>query len=83
MKRQGWSANPRQYLTALHEALVESGRYRERITLKTRCVRVSYAGDCHVDLVPYLHEYGWFDRDLIVDRTKNQFEEINPRGFSK
>lgn len=84
MKRQGaWSADPRQYLLALQEALAESGRYRDRITLKTRCVRVSYAGDCHVDLVPYIHEYGWFGRHLIVDRKKNRFEEINPTGFSE
>ncbi|WP_203837444.1 SMODS domain-containing nucleotidyltransferase [Winogradskya humida] len=84
MKRQpSWSADPRQYLLSMYETLAESGRYRSRITLKTRCVRVSYAGDCHVDLVPYVHEYGWFDRDLIVDRKKNQFEEINPKGFSE
>jgi len=82
-RQRSWSMDPRQYLLAVHEALDRSGRYRDRITLKTRCVRVSYAGQCHVDLVPYLHEYGWFDRHLIVNRKENRFEEVNPAGFSE
>jgi hypothetical protein len=82
-KQRSWSTDRRQYLLAVHQALGRSGRYRGRITLKTRCVRVSYAGDCHVDLVPYLHEYGWFDRHLIVNRRESRFEEVNPAGFSE
>jgi hypothetical protein len=81
-KQRPWSADPQQYLLAVHEAL-RSSRYRGRITLKTRCVRVSYSGDCHVDLVPYVREYGWFDRHLIVNRRENCFEEVNPAGFSE
>lgn len=82
-KQRKWSEDPKQYLLAMHEALGKSGRYRDRIVLKTRCVRVSYAGDCHVDLVPHIHENGWFERNLIVNRRENRFEEVNPEGFAE
>src|SRR5579875_3003163 len=61
MKQQRkWADDPKQYLLALHDALRAAARYRSRVELKTRCVRVVYAGDCHVDLVPYVHTSGWF-----------------------
>jgi Second Messenger Oligonucleotide or Dinucleotide Synthetase domain len=78
-----WSDDPKQYLLAMHATLRESARYRNRIDLKTRCVRVTYANDCHVDLVPYVHIPGWFDRHFIVNRTSNSFEEVNPSGFTE
>ena len=84
MKRQRqWSDDPKQYLLAVHGVLLASARYRNRVELKTRCVRVIYANDCHVDLVPYVHISGWFDRHLIVNRAVNRFEEVNPNGFTE
>jgi hypothetical protein len=82
-KQRSWSNDPQQYLLAMHAALRRSGRYRDRTTLKTRCVRVSYAGECHVDLVPYIRDGGWFDQHHIVNREENQFEEVKPAGFSE
>src|SRR6266545_4786948 len=62
MKRQhGWSSDPQRYLVAVYEALKRNSRYRDRIELKTRCIRVVYADRCHVDLVPYVHIGGWFE----------------------
>lgn len=81
--RRQWSDDPKQYLLAVHGALRASARYRNRVELKTRCARVVYANDCHVDLVPYVHISGWFDRHLIVNRVANRFEEVNPNGFTE
>jgi hypothetical protein len=81
--QHGWSDDPAQYLLALHEALQRSARYRDRNELKTRCVRVTYANDCHVDLVPYLHTPGWFVSHQIVNRRENKFEDVNPAGFAE
>jgi hypothetical protein len=84
MKRhRNWAGDPKQYLLAVHDALRATARYRSRVELKTRCVRVVYAGDCHVDLVPYVHTYGWFERHEIVNRAANRFEEVNPSGFTE
>lgn len=81
---RGWAQDPQQYLHAVHASLARNELYRPRIELKTRCVRVSYAGDCHVDLVPCL-EYGfsYFDEHLIVNRTENTLEPVNPAGFAR
>jgi Second Messenger Oligonucleotide or Dinucleotide Synthetase domain len=82
-QKRKWAEDPKQYLLALHDALRAAPRYRSRLELKTRCVRVVYAGDCHVDLVPYVHTSGWFERHEIVNRAGNSFEEVNPSGFTE
>jgi Second Messenger Oligonucleotide or Dinucleotide Synthetase domain len=81
--QRGWANDPRRYLQAVHDALRVSARYRSRAVLKTRCVRVVYANDCHVDLVPYVHTSGWFERHQIVNRAAARFEEVNPGGFTE
>ena len=84
MKRQKqWAEDPKRYLLAVHAALGASRRYRGRVGLKTRCVRVVYANDCHVDLVPYVHTTGWFEQHQIVNRVANRFEDVNPSGFTE
>lgn len=82
-RQQSWSKDPRRYPEALYEAMLRSPRYRDKAELKTRCVRVTYAGDCHVDLVPYVHIpfYGLYDQQFIVNRKANEFERVNPEGF--
>ena len=47
---EGWTA--RDYLLKLRRVFLDSERYREMTILKTRCVRINYAGDFHLDLVP-------------------------------
>jgi len=84
MKRQrSWSKDPRQYPEALYAAMLRSPRHRDKVELKTRCVRVTYAGDCHVDLVPYVQVplYGLYDQQFIINRRANEFERVNPEGF--
>ena len=84
MRRQrSWSKDPRRYPEALYEAMLRSPRYRGKVELKTRCVRVTYTGDCHVDLVPYVHMplYGLYDQQFIVNLKVNEFERVNPEGF--
>jgi hypothetical protein len=82
-KQRLWSKDPGRYLEALYEAMLRSVRYRDKVELKTRCVRVTYAGDCHVDLVPYVHLplYGIYDQQFIINRRANEFERVNPEGF--
>lgn len=82
-KQRDWSKDPQRYLQALHEAMLRSPRHRDKVEMKTRCLRVTYAGDCHVYLVPYVHVpmYGIYDQQFIVNRKVNEFERVNPEGF--
>jgi hypothetical protein len=85
MKRQSsWTKDPSRYPEALHEAMLRSSRYRGKVELKTRCIQVTYAGDCHVDLVPYVHVplYGIYDQQFIINRRANEFERVNPDGLA-
>lgn len=76
-----WTEDPRSYRNAVDQALGRHGTYagmpRER---KCRCVRLNYAGDFHVDLVPYIvHADG---SETIVNADDNVFEPTNPDGFT-
>jgi hypothetical protein len=76
-----WDDDPRAYRDAVYDAVGRHGTYglmpHER---KCRCVRVSYAGDFHVDLVPYVvHADG---AQTIVNADDNVFEPTNPSGFT-
>lgn len=75
-----WDADPKRYAAAVWNALHEHSTYGTMTTRKDRCVRVTYANDCHIDVVPYVVlESG---REVIVNRTTNQFEDTNPVGFT-
>lgn len=46
----GWK--PSDYLTAVYNALRRCPAYKDKVKKKHRCVRVVYAADYHVDIVP-------------------------------
>ena len=75
---QEW--DEQQYLDEVWDALRRSPTYRHMVKKKNRCVRVVYAGDCHVDVVPHVHLAD--DRQVIVNYEEATFEETNPEGFT-
>ncbi len=76
----GWSADPKRYTSEVYAAFRRSTTYRDMVRRKTRCVRVVYANDCHVDVVPYLVRDD--DTQVIVNSETNTFESTNPEGFT-
>ncbi len=76
-----WSVSPKTYIEQVYQALGRHGTYgampRSR---KCRCVRLTYAGSCHVDIVPYLKLGG--GRQVIVNRDNDEWEDTNPEGFT-
>jgi Second Messenger Oligonucleotide or Dinucleotide Synthetase domain len=73
-----WADDKKLYIFRLYSALGRA-RYpnRER---RTRCVRVTYANDCHIDLVPYV-DTSWYGR-RIVNKKTGEWEGTNPDGFT-
>jgi len=69
-----------QYLDEVRSALGRSPTYRDMVQKKNRCVRVVYANDCHVDVVPYVQLAD--GRQVIVNYAEEKFEETNPAGFT-
>lgn len=77
---EDWSDNPKCYVEETDAAFRRSTTYRDMVRLKKRCVRVVYAGACHVDVVPYIVRAG--GSKVIINRETNSFEETNPEGFT-
>jgi hypothetical protein len=83
-EQAGWDA--RDYLTSLHAAFKASGTYASMVGRepKTRCVRVNYADEFHIDVVPYMERHG---SNYITNRLEppetGRFELSNPEAFTQ
>jgi hypothetical protein len=76
-----WSASPKTYIEQVYQALDRHSTYGDMPhSRKCRCVRLIYAGSCHVDIVPYLKLSG--GRQVIVNRDNDEWEDTNPEGFT-
>jgi hypothetical protein len=78
-ERPEWADDKKKYVTETLAAF-ECSAYAGKTEKHTRCVRIIYVDDCHVDVVPYVElEDG---REVIVDTRANEFESSNPKGFA-
>ncbi len=73
-----WDAE--EYVENLYSAFRASSTYKDMVGRKSRCVTVNYAGDFHMDVVPYLTRHG---EHYITNRNQNQYERTNPEGFNE
>jgi hypothetical protein len=60
--------------------VTRSSVYKEMVRKKNRCVRIGYANDCHIDVVPHLVLAT--GRQVIVNSEEDKFEDTNPQGFT-
>jgi hypothetical protein len=74
---------PKDYIEQLYAAFRGSDIYREKAQRKTRCVRIDYAGDFHVDIVPYLERVGGhYITNRLEPANVGCFEASDPEAFS-
>lgn len=73
-----WSA--KDYVEELYKAFRTSNRYRDMVSRHARCVKVDYANEFHIDVVPYVERHG---EHYICNRDDDDFELTNPEGFNK
>lgn len=72
-----WS--PKDYVEELYKALRASSTYRNMVTRHARCVKVDYANEFHIDVVPYVERHG---EHYVTNRDNDEFELTNPEGFN-
>lgn len=72
-----WANDKVKYLSEIKSALVRAGYTCER---HTRCVRVIYAADCHVDLVPFVDTALG---NMIVNADTGEWEGSDPDAFTR
>lgn len=78
-----WKKYPPQYIyNQLKRVLQNSDRYKDKVELKNRCIRLNYAGDFHMDILPGCQESN-YDKDKLVipDRKLGDWTSGNPRGY--
>lgn len=74
----GW--DPSDYVQNLYEAFGRSATYSSMRSRKKRCVTIDYAGDFHVDVVPFVTRYG---TTYVTNRNTDQFEPAAPDEFTE
>lgn len=71
---------PQKYTVELQKSLEASSRYEGKTILKMRCVMIDYAGDFHVDVVPYVTRSD--GQTYITHRMNNEFIRCDPPAFT-
>lgn len=74
----GWDA--RDYVQKLYEVFRGSSTYRNMVSRHDRCVKVDYANEFHIDVVPYMTRH---DQKYITNRVTNAYELTNPEGYNQ
>lgn len=76
--------DPMNVYNELRRVFQRNGNYTDKVRAKTRCIRLDYAGDYHMDILPGC-QYNTFDIDKIVipDRELRTWLISNPRGYAK
>jgi hypothetical protein len=77
-EQPGWS--PAAYIDEVDQAFGRNTTYAKMRKRKNRCVRIVYANDCHVDVVPFIKLAG--SREVIVNYEEDDWEDTNPQGFT-
>lgn len=77
--QRGWSAV--RYIDELYDAFRDSGIYKKRASKKCRCVRIDYAGECHVDVVPFVRSEKSGPGE-IANHEDDVFEATDPEGVT-
>lgn len=71
---------PRDYINSVYTTLRGHGTYKAKTKKKNRCVRVVYANDCHIDIVPFVVLAD--GRQVIANHETDEWEETNPDEFT-
>lgn len=75
---------PKEYVNALYRALSASKRYKDKVQHRTRCVRLDYSGDFHLDVVPCIERKGLiWTTYLVTNRDANRMESTAPEAYSE
>ena len=66
------------YVDLIYNVFRDNDNYKDKVTRKTRCVTINYAGDFHLDVVPCV-EYD--DTYYICNRHDKKYEKTDGDGY--
>jgi Second Messenger Oligonucleotide or Dinucleotide Synthetase domain/Adenylyl/Guanylyl and SMODS C-terminal sensor domain len=80
----GW--DPRDYIIELRRVFWSTDRYRDKASMRTRCVTLNYAGDFHLDVVPVVVGTEFPSNAStysVCNRTEDEFEPTDGDGYAE
>lgn len=79
---EGYSA--KSLLDELVRVFRNSPTYKDKLEVKNRCVRINYAGDFHMDILPAMKRDNNSQSTAIMvpDRELKDWTPSNPKGFT-
>ncbi|WP_321835589.1 SMODS domain-containing nucleotidyltransferase [Clostridium butyricum] len=72
---------PKEVLDLIAGKIKNNKTYKDKVKVKDRCVRIDYAGEFHMDIVP-AKKCG-LDHISIPCKAEDEWQETNPEGFTK
>lgn len=77
--------NPEDVLKALARDLRANHLYAPILEQKNRCIRLNYAGEFHMDILPACPN-GTYEKDgnvKVPDRATKEWKDSNPKGYAE
>lgn len=71
--------NPEDYVNNVYDIFKSSSTYKDIVKRKDRCVVIDYAGDFHIDIVPFLERHG---KKYITNRNEESFELTDSEAYN-
>jgi len=76
--------SPQKIYSELKRRLNEHERYSKILETKNRVLRLNYAGDFHMDIMPGVQEYDFDENKIKVpDRSLGGWVSSDPRGYAE
>jgi len=77
-------ADPTLLLELVEGRLREHGEYNRMVERKKRCIRLNYANEFHLDIMPACPDRSSGPNCVVVpDRTVKEWKASNPKGFAE
>lgn len=75
---------PADYIDHLYDQFKAHGTYSDKVSRKTRCVTIQYAGEFSIDVVPCIRRASiWETTEWILNRKDDAEEQANPDGYTE
>ena len=78
----GWSAQ--DYIQQMYEFFRSSSLYKNKVSRQTRCVKLNYTVEFHIDIVPCIRDKSFWDgeQEYVCNRMVNELEPCSSVEYS-
>ena len=79
---KGWKAQ--DYIHQMYDFFSSSSLYKGKVSRQTRCVKLNYEGEFHIDIVPCIRDVSFWhgEREYVCNRMVNNREPCSSLEYS-